>query len=271
MGGMKVTEDKSAPDQTAQYRGLAVLHWAAYDEPGWDHPVFERIIRTSGTPALEIGVGAGRLQRRYLAAGLPVEGLDASEEMLAVCRERAAEQGLAPVLHAQQVQELDLPNRYRTIYIPCGSIACLPDRQALTEAFRRCREHLEPGGVLAFNLEPIDHDYKSAAAPAEDWQPHVRLDLEAGETLRVERRMLAEDAVEQSWTEERRYTLLRGEAVLAGPQVRPATLHWYHAHEVLALLRLAGFTSVELTEADLCTPYRGAYDRGPVIVTATTG
>jgi hypothetical protein len=36
---------------------------------------------------------------RFLAAGLPVEGIDGSADKLAICRHHADERGIAPVLH----------------------------------------------------------------------------------------------------------------------------------------------------------------------------
>ena len=50
-------------------------------------------------PALEIGCGTGRLTIPYLEAGLDVEGLDSSGQMLEICRTKAAARGLLPVLH----------------------------------------------------------------------------------------------------------------------------------------------------------------------------
>ena len=49
----------------------------------------------AGGLALDVACGAGRLLRRYLQAGLAVEGVDSSADMLAVCRQKAAADGLA--------------------------------------------------------------------------------------------------------------------------------------------------------------------------------
>jgi len=53
----------------------------------------------------------------FLSDGLAVEGLDASAEMLAICRSKAAQVGVTPTLYQQPMQDVDLPTRYRTVFI----------------------------------------------------------------------------------------------------------------------------------------------------------
>ncbi|MCB1647304.1 MAG: class I SAM-dependent methyltransferase, partial [Pseudomonadales bacterium] len=50
---------------------------------------FIRFVRKGGEPALEVGCGTGLPMLDLLAAGLEVEGLDASADMLSQCRSRA--------------------------------------------------------------------------------------------------------------------------------------------------------------------------------------
>src|SRR6266481_2341355 len=102
------------------YRGLAAESYDLWfgDEPYEDQAFYERKVRQAGGPALEVACGTGRLLIPYLRDGLDIEGLDASAEMLDICRRKAQGQGLAPVLHQQLMQELDLQRRYATIFIP---------------------------------------------------------------------------------------------------------------------------------------------------------
>ena len=69
---------------------------------------------------MDVGCGTGRLMLSYLASGLEVEGIDSSEEMLAICREKARQRGLTPVLYRGGMQRLDLRRKYGTIFIPGG-------------------------------------------------------------------------------------------------------------------------------------------------------
>jgi ubiquinone/menaquinone biosynthesis C-methylase UbiE len=111
------------------------------------------VIINQGGTALDVGCGTGRLLLRYLQEGLDVEGVDTSADMLSICREKAAARGLdAPVLYQQAMQDLDVPGKYRTIYIPCGTFCLLIDRAQAFEALNRFHACLEPEGVLVFNL-----------------------------------------------------------------------------------------------------------------------
>ncbi len=235
-------------DEAELYSGLAILHWANYTDPDWDHDYYRRAIERNGGVALDIGCGSGRLLRSYLRAGLNVEGMDISADMLDACRSLAAEAGLSPTLHHQAMQQLDLPGRYNTIYIPCGTFVCVMDREEALEALRRFHCHLAPGGELVFNIFNPDHDYSGAAKRElpQPWQPWVRYPQRDGRVLVVERRLTAIDPIEQYETEERRLRLFDGEE-LVREEVRAGQCHWYFKHEVLLMLRLAGFGEVRVT------------------------
>ena len=97
------------------------------------------------TTALDLGCGSGRLLFPFLQAGLEVDGCDYSEDMVAVCQERAEREGLSPGLYAQAMHELDLPRRYRTIYA-CDVIGLGGERRLTMQAMQRCYEHLRARG-----------------------------------------------------------------------------------------------------------------------------
>src|SRR5215510_2816406 len=109
------------------YRGLAAECYDLWfgDEPFWDQAFFYDRIRHNGGVALEIACGTGRLLVPFLRDGLAVEGVDASAEMLAICRTKAAHVGVTPTLYHQLMQDLDLASRYRTVFIPTCSFQIL--------------------------------------------------------------------------------------------------------------------------------------------------
>ncbi|GAA1684844.1 hypothetical protein GCM10009745_31640 [Kribbella yunnanensis] len=146
------------------------------------------------------------------------------------------------------MQDLDVPGKFRTIYIPCGSFVCMIDRQEALETLRRCREHLEPGGVLVFNAFPVPINYTEP--PADDfptpWQPGTSTDLPDGHRLEVSARWTALDRVEQTWHEERRYDLYGGAAPIR-TEIRAGQGRWYFRNELLWMLQLAGFAPADVT------------------------
>ena len=136
------------------YRGLAAECYDLWfgNEPFWDQAFFHNRVRRNGGAALEIACGTGRLLVPFLRDGLVVEGLDVSAEMLAICRSKAAQAGVTPTPHQQLMQDVDLPTRYRTIFIPTCSFQILAERDEAFEALRRFYRHLEPGGELLITL-----------------------------------------------------------------------------------------------------------------------
>jgi SAM-dependent methyltransferase len=105
------------------YRGLVAECYDLWfgDEPFWDQAFFHDRIRRNGGVALEIACGTGRLLVPFLRDGLAVQGMDASDEMLAICRTKAARVGVTPTLYHQLMQDLDLAPHYHTLFIPACS------------------------------------------------------------------------------------------------------------------------------------------------------
>lgn len=268
------SQHMSTFDERDLYSGLAALHWWAYDEPSWDHDFYKAIIEQADGLALDVGCGAGRLLRSYLRAGLAVEGVDIAADMLAVCRDKAHAEGLQPVLYEQPMQALDLPKRYAAIIIPCGSFVCVMGRDNALEALRRLYFHLLPGGILAFNAYLPDYDYSRPYDPSRyptEWKPHVEKTYpeQPGRRLVVERRQTGVDPVEQIECEERRYRLYQDDQLVA-EEVHAGQNHWYFKHEVLLMLRLAGFDDVAV-KGDYTQEDFGPQHTGTVVFLAHKG
>src|ERR671910_812924 len=103
--------------QTWHY-GLVARYWAEKRHDAAEAEFLKAYIE-AGQPALDVGCGTGRVLIPLLHAGLDVDGVDISPDMLAYARARAEREGFTPNLHAQAMHELDLPRTFRTIY-SCG-------------------------------------------------------------------------------------------------------------------------------------------------------
>ena len=96
---------------------------------------------------LELGIGTG-LNLDHYPLDVTVEGIDLSEEMLAVARKRAADLGRAEriTLRRGDVQNLDLPDASKDTVVSTCTLCTIPDpAAAVREAFRVLR----PGGRMA--------------------------------------------------------------------------------------------------------------------------
>ena len=117
-------------DHDPEYRGLIASSWDLLrgDTSDWpDRPFFRKIIANDGQPALDVGCGTGRLLLDYLSEGLDVDGIDVSPEMLWICLEKAQDFDLNPTTYQQAIQSLDVPRKYRTIFIPSNSFQLVTD------------------------------------------------------------------------------------------------------------------------------------------------
>lgn len=247
---MGVTQPVSnRPQNSYEYHGLKASTWDLFlgPAPHWEDTLFFReLISRHGQPVLEIGCGTGRLLLDYRAAGITIDGLDNSPEMLAICRDKARQRGLHPTLFQQPMEQLDLPRRYRTIIVPASSFQLLTDPALARQALQRFLAHLEPGGVLALRF----------MIPWQEGDPqHTDWKL-SGEIVRpddkavVRRWSRADYEVEPQLehTEERYEITLHGEVMASEHHRCSPALRWYTPDQVLRLYEGAGFTDLWLTE-----------------------
>jgi SAM-dependent methyltransferase len=228
-----------------EYRGLLAESWDLLrgDTSGWaDRPFWRALIERSGQPALDVGCGTGRILLDYLAQGIEIEGVDNSPEMLAICRRKAAALGLAPVLHEQEMDRLDLPRRYATIIVPSSSFQLVLDAAAAAETLRRLLAHLRPDGTLAMSIMTLSQE-----GDPDEWRPiGERVRPEDGLLVRRWGRYRYDAATELEHTADR-YELVRDGAVVRSElhERSPATRS-YTQPAIAELCRSAGFADVRL-------------------------
>lgn len=227
------------------WTGLAASTWDLFGggEPQGDHEFYKELVRSNGGPALDLGCGTGRHLIRFLEAGLDVDGVDTSGDMLAIVRGKAERIGLSPNLFQQPMQALDLPRRYRTIFSANGPFPLVVDRTEAFESLRRVRAHLEPDGVFAFDLFDPWRDMTREVGRWQLISKAVRPSdgAECRMYWLVERR----DYVEQSVDYLRRYVVFKDGRPIE-EEWRTTNERWYFKHELVLLLEKAGFGDVQV-------------------------
>ncbi|HEX4198322.1 MAG TPA: class I SAM-dependent methyltransferase [Caulobacteraceae bacterium] len=244
-----------------EYRGLLAETWDLLrgDTSTWpDRPFYRAIIERQGGAALDVGCGAGRLILDYLDAGLDVDGIDNSPEMLALCRAKAAGLGidLKDRLHLQEMDRLDLPRRYAVIFVPSLSFQLVLEPAAAETTMTRFRDHLAPGGVLVLSLK--SRLWESRPTPRQmQWSPWFKLaerERDDGATVRRFIRTMY-DHDQQVEHEENRYQILReGEVVDEEFHSRCPCVRWYSQEQALGLFARAGFTDIRMTAQESDRP-----------------
>jgi SAM-dependent methyltransferase len=244
--------NSSAPQ--TWHHGLMARWWAEFKEPEPTELTFYRtIIERSGEPALDLACGAGRLLLPLLETGLDIDGADASYDMLAQARRLAQARGLTPSLFHQAMHELDLPRRYRTIYI-CDSFGIGGGRHEAVGTLRKAFEHLEPGGTLVFS-----HDLPYGDEEAEwlRWLPGRHGKTQPWPVSGERRRMADGDELELLFREvswdpllQRSVLQMRAQRWHHGEVVEQdehgIVLGAYFAQEALLMLEHVGFVELEV-------------------------
>jgi SAM-dependent methyltransferase len=241
-------------DTGTWHHGLIARWWAEFNTPEPEEVAYyEAAIRRWGEPALDLGCGTGRILLPLLAAGLDVDGVDISADMVALASDAATKAGFSPHLVEQGTHELDLPRTYRTIYM-CGVFGIGGRRDHDLEGLRRAYRHLEPGGTLLINHElPYKHlDEKRWGR----WLPGHRKGIPRawpesgdrrraanGDEIELINRLFELDPLEQRHVLEIRARLWRDGKVVAEEEYRLGE-SLYFVQEIRLMLNVAGFRDV---------------------------
>lgn len=217
-----------------------------------DAGFFRAVIRDRGEPALEIGCGTGRLLLDYVAEELDVEGVDSSEHMLRICCRNAETRGLDVTVHLQAMQTLDLPRRFRTVFVPASSFMLLTDRREAETALARFYAHVMPGGQLLVSLDlPPRSDGR---ADSEGMWRLRRHGSRPGDGATVECwEKVRDDTAAQLRTAEIRYELKRDGRALVRYEATQV-IRWYTQQEFCDMLERAGFARIEVLRGHTMQP-----------------
>ncbi len=144
--------------QTDSYLLIADLYDYVVPYQGrQDVAFFVEMAAESGGPVLEIGCGTGRVLIPTARAGVAIAGLDASESMLAVCREKLshepeAVQAKVIQLASGDMRDFDLGRQFALATIPFRPfqhLLTVDDQLAALDSIRRS---LIDGGRLVLDL-----------------------------------------------------------------------------------------------------------------------
>jgi SAM-dependent methyltransferase len=143
-----------------------------YRERG-DIDFFVEMAQASGGPVLEVGCGTGRVLIPTARAGIEIVGLDLSPFMLAVCRQRLAEeppevQGRVQLVE-RDMRDFDLGQQFALVTVPFRPFQHLTTVEDQMACLHSIHRHLAPGGRLVLDLFNPSIPYLAAPEKLEEY------------------------------------------------------------------------------------------------------
>ncbi len=140
-----------------QYGGFALIYdelmadvpygqWVSFIEKAFEQSDIEVKL------VAELGCGTGNITLPLAADGYEMIGIDLSEDMLMVSREKAEEIGVQPLFLQQDMCQLELYGTVDGILATCDSLNYLESEQQLRQVFRNVSTYLNKGGVFIFDM-----------------------------------------------------------------------------------------------------------------------
>jgi SAM-dependent methyltransferase len=231
------------------HHGLVARWWALFNEGGEEVDFFGGLVQER-QPVLDVGCGAGRLLVPWAVRGIDVDGVDATADMIAASRAACAAADATPRLEVQPAHLLDLPRRYGSI-VMCGVFGLGATRTDDVQALRRAFDHLDPGGLLAIDLEV--GEFSSARWQEFRERPVDESEPPAGDRRRgsdgcdyaLRARVVSLDAATRSAVREIQAWQWR-DGALVGYETHRLVANLWERDELVAALADAGFVDVRV-------------------------
>jgi SAM-dependent methyltransferase len=220
--------------------------WLPPDGEYDDRDRYREVIERGDGPALELGCGNGRLLLDFRKAGLDVEGVDSSADMLAICRARADRAGIELTLYQADWTNFELPRRYSTIYNPAGSFSLIEDDEQARQALTTWLRHLAPGGKLLVEMGIPRSDFDA------QWEWKVRRSAtraDDGVTFMVHEALRC-DVTAQLTHNLHRHEVWDAHGELVTTFIRRHRLRWWTRNQLEELLLESGAARVRYMGSD---------------------
>lgn len=117
-----------------------------------DIPFWITLAHEYGPRVLELACGSGRITIPIALSGLAIDGLDFSQSMLQLARERATANGATISFHHGDIRQLAFDASYDFIFLPTGTFMHLLTRSDVEAFLSGVRRALTPSGVLVLDV-----------------------------------------------------------------------------------------------------------------------
>lgn len=205
---------------------------------------YKPFIDLSGQPILEPFCGSGHPLLDLLEMGYDIDGLDASADMLDRLKTSAQTRGLKPTVYHQKIQDMDLPRKYRTIFIAGASLVLLTSDETAMAALKKLYDHLEPGGSILIPL--LIHKEDELRAAIGERKRHT---LEDGTILQCQSTAVEFDAQNNCATSRLFYERISPDGTTETTE-RDWLLRWWPQDRFRDMLNQTGFDKISCLDED---------------------
>lgn len=229
---------------------------------GGDIEYYTNRLKENGGHTLEAMVGSGRVIIPLLEAGLKVDGMDYSAEMLASCQKRLDERSLSCNLYQSDLQQLELPRKYDNIIIPGGSFLLIEKRKESRQALEQMYEYLEVGGRLIFDIFLPTDNFEAGKVLRT-----LTVDCPNGDIITMEDKLVDVNFFEQYKVSYLKYEKW-SKGSLIQTELQRFAIRWYGIEELKLIMESIGFRNVSIS-ADFEYGKKPAHARQSFVFEAT--
>lgn len=101
---------------------------------------------------LDLGCGTGNVTNIMARKGIDMIGIDISEDMLGIAKQKAYNDKLDILYLNQDMREFELYGTVDSVISICDSINYLLDEQDILQTFKLVNNYLDPGGLYIFDM-----------------------------------------------------------------------------------------------------------------------
>lgn len=221
-----------------------------------DHPVLAGDIdfylqhaHEAGGPVLELACGNGRIVLPMARAGFETTGMDLSEPMLEVARQRLAAEPIEVQSRLRLVRgnmrDFELGQQFGTVIIAFRSFQLLTSPADERSCLQAVRRHMQPGATLLMDIfDPLLDRLTPGEQDEGARSMDTTVDPETGHRYEVGVISRHNDTVEQLLREVWRFTERDETGHVLRQEEEVLTMRWIYRWEMRYLLELCGFEVV---------------------------
>lgn len=189
---------------------------------------------------LEPMCGNGRMLIPFMQNGIEVDGFDISEDMLKVCREKAAALNLKPAIFLEKIEEFKSEKQYDLIMIPYGSFSLLPD-SLVHKSLKNLKNALNEKGKMLLTIVEKDHEIEEVS----EWAETNRKEF-GGQSI-IEYRKIAYEEETKILQIKLKYEAIR-KGITEKTEMMDFPIRLYEPGEFEKVLKSSGFNKIAVHE-----------------------